>query len=249
MKRIAIIDDEQDARQALRTLLKTYCPEVEVCGEADSVESAEQLLKQIQPHGILLDISLEDGTGFDLLEKFPNAPFQVVFTTAHDEFALKAFRYHALDYLLKPINPLELIQTMTRIKVEVPQNFPERISHLLESERNKRIDRITLTSQEGMVFLRIEDIVRLESDGSYTTFYLLNKEEHLISRPMKDFEDLLADHDFFRLHQSHIVHLPFVKKILREDGGYALMEDGYKVPIARRRKDDFLDLLKKRFSM
>ncbi|TAK43353.1 MAG: response regulator transcription factor [Saprospiraceae bacterium] len=249
MKRIAIIDDEPDARQALRTLLTTLCPDVEICGEADSVQSAYVLLRQTQPHGVLLDIAMEDGTGFDLLDKFPRPSFQVIFITAHDEFAMKAFRYRALDYLLKPINPVELAQTIDRVKMETPEDYPARIGNLLESAPTRQFDKITLTSQEGMVFLRLDEIVRLESEGSYTSFHMLNNDRHVISHPMKYYEDLLPQDRFFKLHQSHLVNLSFVKKILREDGGYALMEDGCKIPIARRRKDEFLEVMQQRFSM
>ena len=247
MKRIFIIDDEFDARQSLRTIITDLCPDVEICGEAEGVETAFQLIRQTKPNCLLLDISMEDGTGFELLDRFSSIPFQVIFTTAHDEFAMKAFRYHALDYLLKPINPVELAQTIDRLKTEPGEEYASRISNLLLSNRNQRFEKIMLTSMEGMVFLRLDQIVRLESDGSYTTFYLLNHERHLITRPMKDFEDLFSEDDFFRIHQSHIINLSFVKKILREDGGYAMMEDGGKVPIARRRKDQFLEVMKQRF--
>lgn len=249
MKRIAIIDDESDARISLRIMLNSLCPDVEICGEADSVASAFLLIRQTQPHGILLDISMEDGTGFDLLDKFPRPDFQVIFTTAHDEFALRAFRYHALDYLLKPINPVELAETIDRVKLTQPEDYSTKINNLLESTRTQQLDRITLTSLEGLIFLRLSQIVHLESDGSYTTFHLLNQERHLIARPMKDFEELLPEEEFFKLHQSHIVNLSFVKKILREDGGYALMEAGKKIPIARRRKDAFLEVMRRRFPM
>lgn len=248
MKRIAIIDDEPDARQLLRTMLATLCPEVEVCGEADSVESAFALIRQTRPHGVLLDISLEDGTGFDLLEKFPHPSFQAIFITAHDAFALKAFRYQALDYLLKPVNPEELARAIDRVNFEVPGDFSMRIRNLLESTRNHRIDKIALTSQEGIAFINLNQIVRLESEGSYTTFFLLNQERHVVSRPMRDFESLLSEDGFFKLHQSHLVNLAFVRKVLREDGGYALMEDGCKVPIARRRKDEFMEVMRRWFS-
>lgn len=244
MKRIAIIDDEPDARQALHTMLNMLCPDAEICGEADGVQSGYVLIRQRRPHAVLLDISMEDGTAFDLLDKFPHPEFQVIFTTAHDEFALKAFRYHALDYLLKPINPEALAQAIDRIKPELPEGIPAQISNLLESARTRQLNKITLTSQEGMVFLQLDQIVRLESEGSYTTFYLLNKERHIITRPMKDFEELLPETVFFRLHQSHIINLFFVKKILREDGGYALLEDGAKVPVARRRKDALMEVLR-----
>ena len=249
MIRIAIIDDEQDARQMLRTIIETMCPDVEICGEADSVESAYVLIRKTNPNGILLDISMDDGTGFDLLSKFPNPGFQVIFTTAHDEFALKAFRFHALDYLLKPINPVELTQSIDRIKPDTEDNFQTRISNLLESNRTKKFDTLTLTSQEGMIFLKLDQITHLESDASYTTFYLVNEERHLVAKPMKEFENILPEQDFFKLHQSYIINLNYVRKILREDGGYAQLEGGTKVPIARRRKNDFLSLIKKRFSM
>lgn len=247
MKRIAIIDDEPDARQALSTLLTTFCPEVVICGEADSVASAFVLLRQTQPHAILLDISLGDGTGFDLLDKFPQLPFQIIFTTAHDDFALKAFRYHALDYLLKPINPVELTAAIDRVRETPPADYAARIGHLLESHRTQQLNKITLTTQQEIVFVDIDQIIHLESDGSYTTFHLLTKERHVISHPLKTFEDMLPVADFFKLHQSHLINLSHVKSVLREDGGYALMENGYKIPIARRRKEEFLKVIKERF--
>lgn len=244
MKQIVIIDDETDARQALRTLITQLCPEVEIVGEADGVESGFVLIRQRKPQGVLLDISMEDGSGFDLLDKFPNPDFQVIFTTAHDDFALRAFRYHALDYLLKPIIPAELAQAIDRLEPDVPADYPARILHLLESNKAQKIDNITLSTHEGIVFLNLKQIVRLESDGSYTTFFLQNKERHLVARPMREFEELLPAECFFKLHQSHIVNLSFVKKLLKEDGGYANMVDGSMVPIARRRKDDFIIAMK-----
>jgi two-component system LytT family response regulator len=178
------------------------------------------------------------------VDKFKLPDFQIIFTTAHDEFALKAFRYHALDYLLKPINPAELAQTIDRVKGEASMNYPNQIRNLLENSRSGQLNKIALSSQEGMVFLRLDQLIRIESEGSYSTFYLLNQERHVVSRPMKEFEELLPKDLFFKLHQSHLINLAFVKKILREEGGYALMEEGCKVPIARRRKDEFLDAMR-----
>lgn len=244
MKRIVIVDDEADARQLLRSMISTLCPDVEICGEASSVDAAYVLIRQTRPHAILLDISLEEENSFDLLDKFQQPDFQIIFTTAHDKFALKAFRYHALDYLLKPINPVELAQSIDRIKMESSSNYPIRVKNLLDSTRSGQLHKITLNSQEGMIFLRLGQIIRIESEGSYSTFHLLNQERHVVSRPMREFEELLPKDFFFKLHQSHLINLSFVKKILREDGGYALMEEGYKVPIARRRKDDFLEAIR-----
>ncbi|RMH20787.1 MAG: response regulator, partial [Gammaproteobacteria bacterium] len=145
MKRIVIIDDEPDARQALKTLIDRLCPEAEVIGEADGVQSGFVLIRQCKPQAVLLDISMEDGSGFDLLDKFPKPDFQVIFTTAHDDFALRAFRYHALDYLLKPINPTELAQAIDRLEPALPADYSERILHLLESNKTQKLENITLS--------------------------------------------------------------------------------------------------------
>lgn len=247
MKRIVIVDDEHHARELLKSMVASLCPDVRVCGEAAGVDSACHIIRQEQPHAILLDISLEDGTGFDLLERFPQPAFQVVFTTAFDEFALKAFRYHAQDYLLKPINPVELSEAMERVGAHEPRAHEQQMLELLKSVQSGQFKKITLTSQEGLAFLNLADIVRLESDGNYTTFHTSDRERHLVSRPMRDFEELLSPSDFFRIHQSHIVQAAHVKRILRDDGGIAVLSDDSQVPIARRRKDQFMEWMHSRF--
>ena len=244
MIRIAIIDDEPDARHTLRTFLTELCPQVEIAGEADGVESGYRLIRQQKPHAVLLDISMNDGTGFDLLDRFSNPPFRVIFSTAFDEFALKAFKYSALDYLLKPIEPDELVRAIDKIGEDRMDEFSMKISNIIKTARTRHFEKIGLSSQEGLVFLRLEDIVNLEADGNYTTFYLRNGEKHVVVRPLKEFEDLLPSEMFFRTHQSHIVNLNFIKKYLKEDGGYVILENGSKVIVARRRKDEFLELLR-----
>lgn len=241
MKRIVLIDDEAPARQAVRTLLSSLCPDVEIVGEADGVATGVKLIRQMNPHAVLLDISMEDGSGFDLLDHFPSLPFKVIFTTASDEFALRAFRYNALDYLLKPVAPKELLAALDRIGGESLELNTLKVRNLLEDARRERLERIALTSQEGLVFLHLDQIVHLESDGSYTTFFLTNKERHVVARPLRVFEELLPPDAFFRIHQSHMVQRAFVKKVLKEDGGYAVMEDGSKLPVARRRKEEFFE--------
>lgn len=241
MKRIAIIDDEADARESLRNLL-SLCPSVEMVGEADGVATGFQLLNSTKPDAVLLDISLTDGTGFDLLDRFPVLPFRVIFTTAHDAFALRAFRYHALDYLMKPIVPKELMGAVERIAT-TSAGYSQQVNQLLQGIRNRSLEKIALGSQEGLVFLRLSDIVRLHSEGNYTTFFTKNKERHIVTKNIKEYEEILPSNDFCRVHQSHIVHFAFVKKYLREDGGYLEMEDGFKVPIARRRKEELMKWL------
>lgn len=243
MKRIALIDDEADARKVLRELLQ-WCPGVEIAGEADSVASGLALLRETRPDAVFLDISMNDGTGFDLLDKFPQAPCQVVFVTAHDQFALRAFRYNALDYLVKPIDPKELLRAVERIsngfRVE---DLSRQLASLLQSMQERKLEKIALYTQKGLIFLRTERIVHLQSEGSYTTFFTIENERYMVSRSIKEYETLLADAGFFRIHQSFLVNLAFVKGVLREEGGYAEMENGTKLPIARRRKDEFLKLL------
>jgi two-component system, LytTR family, response regulator len=244
MKQIAIIDDEKDAREVLRTLLE-WCPGVEVVGEADGVASGYALLQQLRPTAVFLDISMNDGTGFDLLDKFPQPPCQIVFVTAHDAFALRAFRYHALDYLMKPIDPKELLRAVERISAgHRMEDLARQLAALLEGMKTRKLEKVALHAQEGLIYLRTDQIVHLQSEGSYTTFYMLGQERHVASRSIKEFEDMLCGEEgFFRIHQSHIVNLSFVKRVLREDGGYAQMETGAKLPIARRRKEEFLQAL------
>lgn len=240
-KSIAIIDDEEDARQILSTLIERYCLDYEVCGEAESVETGYDMILQKEPDVILLDISMSDGTGFDLLDKFENILFKVIFTTAHDQFALKAFKYHALDYLLKPIQPDALVKSLTKIKLDNHFELEPKITEWLESFKSGNYNKITLKTMEGLVFITLDDIYHLEGDGSYTTFYLKNNEKHLVSRPLKEFEELLPESNFFRTHQSHIINLHAIKKILREDGGSIQLSDGTNIPLARRRKQELLD--------
>ncbi len=245
MTQLIIIDDEANARSILRDFLTSYCPNVEILGEADGVMSGLKLIRQKKPDAVLLDIQMKDGTGFDLLDKFKNPGFQVIFTTAFDEFAIKAFKYNAIDYLLKPINIDELIAAVDKIDARKNGDLPsEQIGGLKEAMKTGQLNRLVLSSSEGLHFVELSEIIRLKSEGNYTTFFLTSKEKIVVSKSIKAFSEILPN-TFFRTHQSHIVHLNFVKKFLREDGGYALTEDNSKVPISRSKKDEFLNLFTK----
>ncbi len=245
MKRIAIIDDEHHARQTLRSLLGSLCPDAQIVGEANGVMTGAQLIRQTNPQLVLLDISMEDGTGFDLLDRFPDFGFKVVFITAFDQFALKAFRYNAMDYLLKPIVPSELKTAIEKLQEEPMEIHVEKLRHFLTNGRQSTLKNIVLFSQEGMVLLPIDKISWLESEGSYTTFHLENHERHVASKPIKEYEALLPAEHYFRIHQSYMVQRCFVRKVLKEDGGLVAMKDGCKLPLATRRKQAFLDWLVK----
>jgi two-component system LytT family response regulator len=212
------------------------------------VAEAERLIKASPPDLLLLDVQMDDGTGFDLLDRFTSWNFSVIFITAHDEFAVRAFRYHAIDYLLKPVVPEDLIVAVQNARNNSDLKMrQQQIAQLLDTTATKSFDRITLMTNNGLVFAETQDILRLETYGNYCFVFLSNSERHLISRNLKDFEDILPETTFFRVHQSHIVNMSCVRKFIKDDGGYTVMTDGSKIPVARRRKEEFLNLLKKDF--
>lgn len=244
MTQLVIIDDESNARATLRDFLTSYCPNVKILGEADGVMNGLKLIRQKKPDAVLLDIQMKDGTGFDLLDKFKNPDFQVIFTTAFDEFAIKAFKYNAIDYLLKPISIDELIAAIDKISSHKNNtNLSQRqIDGYKESIETGQLNRLVLSSTEGLHFVELSDVIRLKSEGNYTTFHLINDEKIMVSKPMKSFLELLPT-SFFRTHQSNIVNLKYVRKFLREDGGYALTDDNAKIPVSRSKKEELIKLL------
>jgi two-component system LytT family response regulator len=242
---IAIIDDEPAARAALQRMLQRQADPVQLLGEAGGVEEGLALLNRKIPDLLLLDVEMEDGTGFDLLDRLAEIPFNVVFCTAHDEFAIRAFRYNAIDYLLKPILPEELEAAINKARAQ--KDYPlwqRQIADLLHTNHTKTFDRIILPTGDGPVFAQTRDIVHLESYGNYTFVFLSTNERILASRNLKEFEEMLPSTLFFRTHQSHIVQVPFVKQLLKNpEGDVALLQTGSLVPVARRKKDAFKSLL------
>ena len=245
---VVLVDDEFQSRKTLRIFLQDYCPQIEVVGEADGVLEGYKLLLKTKPDAVFLDVQMNDGTGFDLLNKFPNPSFQVIFTTAFDEFAIKAFRYSAVDYLLKPIDIDDLIKAVARIKRSNKESgFGAQLTNLVETNKTGKFDKIALSSSDGLHFLELENIIRLESEANYTTFHLVRGKRITIAKTLKNFEELLPKEEFFRPHQSHLINLNYVEKTLREDGGYLMMKDDCKVPISRSKKELFMNLIKDRF--
>lgn len=242
MLKTIIIDDEEDARVTLRSFVQSYCPNLEIVEEAEGVADGYRKILGHNPDLVFLDIQMEDGTGFDLLEKIRQPGFQVIFTTAFDEYAIKAFKFSAIDYLLKPIDPDELIEAVSKAQKE-SGNAGERISNLMDTHKTKDFDRITLSSQEGLTVVKLDNIQRLESDSNYTHFFLRSGEKITVPKSLKEYETILPEQRFFRTHQSHIINLDYVKKFVREDGGYVLMDDGAEILVARRRKEEFINVL------
>ena len=243
--RVLLVDDEQPCRDALRIFLSTGCPEANIVGEAISLAEACQLIPLLSPNVILLDIDLGDGTGFDLLDHFTHPDFKVIFTTAHDEFALRAFRYSALDYLLKPVDHEELIAAVRR--ASIPTNtleYQHQLDQLRHNTSTQLFNRITLKIGDGLLFIRIEEITRLESKGNYSFVFLENGERYLAAQSLAGFEEMLPNPPFFRTHQSHIVNTACVRKLVKEEGDSLKMADNSIVPLARRRKEAFMGIMK-----
>ncbi|HEY0031098.1 MAG TPA: LytTR family DNA-binding domain-containing protein [Bacteroidia bacterium] len=238
-----IVDDEKKGRETLCALINSYCKEVEVVATAANITEAHEQIKLHHPDVVFLDIEMPNGNGFDLLEKFEEIEFQVIFTTAYDHYAIKALKCHAFDYILKPIDIDELRQAVENLANTDRKAIAKKE---LESIRSRKLDltgRLGLPIKDGIVYLPVSDIIRVESDGSYSTFYTTDAKKYVISRNLKEFEDLLPAKEFFRSHKSHLINIKKVKKYVRTDGYFVEMEDGSVVEIARRKKDEFLQIM------
>ena len=246
-----LIDDDANLRAGMRQMLSRYAPDISIIGEADSVETGVEAVHRLQPQVLFLDIQLTDGTGFDVLEKLAELrgkiTSQVVFITAHEQYAIKAFRFSALDFLLKPVDPDELQKVIEKIKtvLDKSDNYAH-IDLLLENIRKKvdHFKRIALSTSEGIHLFEISDIIRCESEDNYTKFYIKNNKPILISKTLKEYEDLLTEHGFERIHQSHLINLAYLKSYIKKDGGYVVMADNSNLPISQRKKERLQEFLK-----
>lgn len=238
MLRLALVDDEASARSSMRAVLGSIAMAFEVVGEAHDVASAVALLNTERPDVVLLDIWLGDGTGFDVLEKVAHDDTRVIFVTAFDHYAVRAFKSGALHYLLKPVARAELQEALERATA-VPRMDQEHVQHV----RRLLSDRITVPTAEGFHVLAPAEIVRCESDGNYTRFHLTNGDKLLASRTLKEFDAMLDQHGFMRVHLSHLVNLAHVKMYLHREGGTLVLANGHEVPVSHRRRNDVVEAL------
>ena len=245
--RALIVDDVENSRITLADDLKRYCPEIQVVGEANGVKSALEDIQEKKPDVVFLDIQMEDGTGFDLLMKLGKISFQIIFTTAHDSYGIKAIKFNALDYLLKPIDPDELMAAVAKLSEnEKNASLNNDINLLLENMRENMASgnkRIALHSLEKVHLVAISDIIRCESQGAYTIFYLKNKEQILATKNLKEFEEILESYSFIRVHHSHLINFAYLKEYIKKDGGYAVMMDKTEVPVSFRKRSHLLNMI------
>ncbi|HWY34462.1 MAG TPA: LytTR family DNA-binding domain-containing protein [Nitrosopumilaceae archaeon] len=246
MIKALIVEDEIKSRELLVSLVKKHCPEITVVDAADGVESGVAAMRKHIPDLLLLDISMPDGTGFDLLGKVQDMKFDVIFTTATDKYALKAIKYSALDYLLKPIDAEELRAAVNKVTEKKSDlKSIENLSFLLQNlkQNNDNYNKISLPTGNAYEIVNIKDIIRCEAEGSYTNFYLVSGKKLMVSASLKHYEDLLPEKDFTRVHHHHLINMNHVVRFLKVDGGYAVMSDNTQVEISRRKKDTFLQKL------
>ena len=244
-QRTIIIDDEKYARENLIHELEKYNDIIEIIGEANNVESAIEIIDNLKPNLIFLDINLGDGTGFNVLENVMFNDFKTVFVTAYDQYAIKALKINAIDYLLKPLNKTELKEVVDKI-VSLETKMQIQVQEILSQVKNNfRSKKIAIPSTEGLILYEIDSIIRCQSDGNYTMIFFNDKKKIISSKTLKHFDELLGEYGFERIHNSHLVNINYITKYLNKDGGFLMLSDGYEVPISQRKKTYVMSILEK----
>src|ERR1051326_9188620 len=245
MIKAIIIDDEMHCRKTLSMLLKEYCPNVHVIEQCGDGQSGAEAIKKLNPDLVFLDIEMPHMNGFEMLEQFSEIPFAVIFTTGYDQYAIKAFRFSALDYLLKPIDHEELKKAINKIDQHVSVPLPQQLEILLQRLQHKPsgINKVALPTMEGLQMIAVDSIMSCASDRNYTVLMLKDKQKIIVSRILKDIEEMLEDYSFLRVHHSYIVNLNEINKYIKGEGGYVIMNDGSSIDVSRSRKEILLKKL------
>lgn len=240
-----VVEDEIPVAKTLEKLLNLN-ENVKVIGLAHNVKDAEKLISESNPNLVFCDIQLSNTeTGFDLLEKFPNPSFKLVFITAYNEYAIKAFKYNAIDYLLKPVDSAELTAAITRVSEQINSLSNTDMESLLKMIKtpSSKPKKILFKSADQVRAVDIETIVRLESESNYTCVHLNDSRKFIVSKSLKEYSDILEERKFFRAHQSHLINLEFFEIYEKQDGGYIKMKDGTSIPVAKRKKNELFEML------
>ena len=247
-----IIDDEAKGRLALREKLSAYCPQLNVLAEAENGQEALLLIQHHKPQLIFLDIEMPQMNGFEMLNELTEKNFHIIFTTAYDQYAIKAIKYAAFDYLLKPIDIEELKTAIEKVHLAYrnagtrENDQTKKQVELLQQNilhPKKQLDKLAIPTLEGLMFYDIKDIIHLEADSNHTNTYLTNKIKIIASKTLKEFEELLPDDIFFRAHHSHLINLNYIKRYIKGDGGQIELQNGMYVDVSRRKKDEFLKII------
>lgn len=243
MLKCILVDDELKSRESLKKLLNTFCENVKVLATCQNVAEALEAIRQEKPDVIFLDIQMQRETGFDLLSKLDTIDFEVIFTTAHSEYAIKAIKYSAIDYLLKPIDVEELKKAVAKVESKHSNTINDRLKQLLVNIKSVSAEnyKLALPTNEGLTFIKVTDILYCKADGNYTEIYMQDGNKHLVSRNLKEYEDLFAELNFFRIHHSILINLNFIKNYVRGEGGHVVMTNNATLDVSRRKKEAFLE--------
>ncbi len=243
-----IVDDNKEHRRVNSQLLEKYFPEIQVVAQADSVSTAVKKIKEYNPNLVLLDIEIKGGTGFDVLQQLKPYNFKFIFITAFNSFAIKAFKFSAMDYILKPVNDIEFQQAINSVleslnseEINIKQN-----NYLLEYyKKETQLGKIILRTSQALHVVDLTEIIYCKSDNVYTTFFLTTGEEIIVSKSLKEYVELLTEYGFFRVHQSYLVNLNYIKKVDKTDGGFVVMINRKEIPVSSRQRKKLIQILEK----
>lgn len=238
--KVLIVDDEEYVSIALTEMLKLHCPDVDQINLAESIADGLNAIEKDMPDLVFLDICLSDGKGFDLLKQLNDIPFKVIFITAYEEYAVSAFKFSAIDYLLKPIDVDELIEAVGRAKHSLEKDNTKILTDAFLKNQESNQKKIALKTSEAIYLIDVKDIIRCNSDGNYTTFHIENDKNIVVSKTLKKFAELLEPYGFIRTHQSHLINVDFIEKYDKRSGGVVVLKDSATIPVSTRKKDELL---------
>ena len=246
MIKAIIVDDEKKGRDLLEILVKEHCPNVTIIDKVNNAEDAFYSITNKQPDLVFLDIEMPGGSGFDLLKKFDKLYFSVIFVTAYDKYAVKAFKFSAVDYLLKPIDEEDLKEAVQKVKKK-EEHLNSELESFAFNFKNLRADnsKLALATNQGLVFVEIKNIMHCEANGKTTWIYINGQEKVLASKNLGEFDSFLSDHNFIRVHHSHLVNMNYIKSYMPGRTGTIIMTDDMEIDVSQRKKDDFLKRLNK----
>ena len=246
MIKAIIVDDEIHCRKTLGILLKEYCPGVQLIEQCEDAESGFAAIERHKPHLVFLDIEMPNMNGFEMLERLPEVKFEIIFTTSYDQYAIKAIRFSALDYLLKPVDPGELQRAVEKATQRLQYPLPQQLEILLQKLHQPvaSVQKIALPTMEGLQMIAVNSIISCASDSNYTLFFLKNKQKLIVSRPLKEIEEMLEEYSFLRVHNSYLVSLNEIDKYVKGEGGYLVMSDGSSIDVSRSKKETLLNKLR-----
>lgn len=246
MLKCIIVDDEFKGRESLKALIEKFCDDIDVAAVCQNGTEATEAINQFRPDIVFLDIQLQKETGFDILERLDKIDFEIIFTTAYSEFAIKAFKFSAIDYLLKPIDIAELKNSIEKARKKVISNITERVAQLAQNIRGSSFKhaRLALPATDGLVFVNVEEIIYCEATGNYTNIHMEDGRKFVVSRTLKEYEEMLEQHDFFRIHNAYLINLNSIKKYIRGEGGQVVLVNDKALDVSKAKKKGFLDKIK-----